>query len=68
MSKFDATKVLMGFYCMKLSDFREVFDKIEAAGYDLDNIWMAGGDFAGAARLVEITDLDGGVRYDLELF
>jgi hypothetical protein len=67
MTKFDTTKTVMEFTCMKLDEFRGVLDQIEAAGYDLEEVWMAGGNFAGSARLVEITDSNGEVVYDLEL-
>lgn len=67
MSNTPTQKTLMEFSCITLADFREVFDKIEAAGYDMEKVWMKSGDFSGSAELIEMTDSDGDVRYDLEL-
>jgi hypothetical protein len=60
-------RTLMDFSGMTLEDFREIFDKIEAAGYDLGKVWLHGGDFSGEVRLVQITDTDGDSHLDLEL-
>lgn len=61
------TKTLKKFTCMSLDDFRDVFDKIEAAGYDMENIRIKSDVFSGETKLVEMTDSDGEVRYELQL-